>query len=232
MRGILQPETLSIVVVAEKHNPTILNPDFLYRNQIVPEDWKQVQDPICTPPLARVVFESGVGIETQFDKVIFTERDATSIPEGTVLAEVALRYIGTLPHVSYRAVGINPHGFVECDSEEAVRLFLLGTLIGEGPWRKVGDKPPHAAVRLIYTFGDCQCTLSVEEARARPGEGGAQKPVVTFRANFHRALAADSHNRQLDRLLQVIRGWRNDYELFERIVGETFLREAEACQES
>lgn len=229
MRRILQPESLSVVVVAQNHNPTILNPDFLYRNAIVPDDWKRAEDPICTPPLARVIFDNGIGIEAQFDKVIFTERDATKIPDRTPLGDVALKYVKTLPHVTYGAVGINPHGFVECDSDEEARLFLTATLIANGPWRKVGDEPAHAALRLIYTFGDCQCILSIEQARARSGKESSRKPVITFRANFHRTLAGESHNQQLDYLYELIRNWRKDYDLFHQIIGTTFLKEDELC---
>ena len=38
---------LTIVLLAETHNPTILNPDFLKYNEIVPFDWKVAGSPVA-----------------------------------------------------------------------------------------------------------------------------------------------------------------------------------------
>lgn len=229
MEKTLQPQILTIVIVAHNHNPTILNPDFLYRNKIVPDDWKKAEDPICTGPLARVIFQNGIAIEAQFDKLLFREADTAAIPEKTPLGQIAVRYVDTLPHVTYGPVGINPHGYVECDSEEQMRLFLTSTLLSDGPWREVGDEPPHAGVRLVYKIGDCRCALSIEEARVRSGEGANEKPALLFKANFHREVTGPSQDQKLDYLRTVIRDWRRDYERFQQIVGENFLKELGPC---
>jgi len=62
---------LGIVIVAQNHNPTILNPDFLKRNKIVPENWELACPPICLPPVARVSFTKGVNIFSQPERIIF-----------------------------------------------------------------------------------------------------------------------------------------------------------------
>lgn len=61
----------SVVVVANDHNPTILNPDFLERQQIVPQTWGwKVADPaITTPPFAMVVYDSGVTVSVEPNKL-------------------------------------------------------------------------------------------------------------------------------------------------------------------
>jgi hypothetical protein len=229
MDRTLEPLNLSIVIAAHNHNPTILNPDFLYRNKIVPDGWKLAQGPICTPPMARVSFENGTVIEAQFDKLIFTDGNPQNIPEASSLGQVALKYVETLPHVSYAAVGVNPHGYVSCDSDESVRLFMMEKLISSGPWREAGDKPVHASVSLIYAFGDCRCTLSIDEWRFRPGELANETPVISFRANFHRDLAGQSHDEKLDYLRKTICNWRQDYDAFCGIIRDNFLKEADPC---
>jgi hypothetical protein len=45
---ILVPHWVNVVILAKFHNPSILNPDFLERNEIVPEGWKT---------LARIIHE-------------------------------------------------------------------------------------------------------------------------------------------------------------------------------
>ena len=48
------------VVVGQAHNPTILNPDFLAAEGIVPKSWNwSVSETITTPPLAMVRYSNG-----------------------------------------------------------------------------------------------------------------------------------------------------------------------------
>jgi hypothetical protein len=80
---------LAIVVVAKNHNPTILNPDFLIRNAIVPEDWETSDNPVCTDPVAQVAFTSGVTITAEFNKIVFAEKANDRPPADASVAAIA-----------------------------------------------------------------------------------------------------------------------------------------------
>ena len=55
----------SIVLVATSNNPSILNPDFLFHNDIVDVS-HQVRDPrISTPAFSQVTFEDGLTVKVQ-----------------------------------------------------------------------------------------------------------------------------------------------------------------------
>lgn len=73
MRKKLVIQELAIVVVGKNHNLTILNPDFLKTNGIVPDEWQLAVSPVSVDPLAQVIFQNGLSIVAQFDKVIFSE---------------------------------------------------------------------------------------------------------------------------------------------------------------
>ena len=51
--------SVSVVVTAQFHNPSILNPDFLVSRQIVPEGWA-VAETLTTPPVSVVKYENGI----------------------------------------------------------------------------------------------------------------------------------------------------------------------------
>ena len=51
--------SVSVVVTAEFHNPSILNRDFLVSNGIVPKDW-EVVEAITTPPVSIVRYSNGI----------------------------------------------------------------------------------------------------------------------------------------------------------------------------
>ena len=65
MKHTLDIQELAAVVVARNHNPTILNPDFLKYNNIVPANWELAESPLCTPPVAQVKYTNGISIVAQ-----------------------------------------------------------------------------------------------------------------------------------------------------------------------
>jgi len=132
-----QIKELTIVLVARSHNPSILNPDFLRYNHIVPENWNVKQKPICIEPMAQVVFENGIQITAELDKVIFLEltKDGKDIDEVKI-PEIALSYINVIPHVNYTAVGINPRGHLAFETADDAENFIMATFANIDPWKK------------------------------------------------------------------------------------------------
>ena len=51
--------SVSVVVTAEFHNPSILNPDFLESKEIVPSDWTGTEA-ITTPQVSFVRYENEI----------------------------------------------------------------------------------------------------------------------------------------------------------------------------
>jgi len=57
----------SIIVVANDHNPSLINPDFLERTGIVDAAWawKRGTDAISTPAFATLSYDAGVTITVE-----------------------------------------------------------------------------------------------------------------------------------------------------------------------
>ena len=53
---------LSVVLVADSNNPSILNPDFLHYNKIVDKGHGVLDSPISTPGFSQVAYENGVTV--------------------------------------------------------------------------------------------------------------------------------------------------------------------------
>jgi hypothetical protein len=214
-------EELSIVVVAQNHNPTLLNPDFLIYNKIVPPAWELAGSPICVGPMAQVTFKNGVNIVAQFNKVIFTETVGDKRDEDIAVPVIARKYAETLPHVDYRAVGINPKGHVNFLEEAAVQGYILDTLLSPGPWLEFGDVRPKAGLKFVYWVKDCQFSLTLEESRLQLPD--ATVPVAMFTANFHRDLKGETKDQRLQNLSQILDHWDEDVALFKIVVNDRFL---------
>jgi hypothetical protein len=71
-------QELAIVIATENHNPTILNLDFLKCSGIVEEDWQLSRSPICHSQASQIVFQNGISLASQPDRIIFAEAIAAN----------------------------------------------------------------------------------------------------------------------------------------------------------
>lgn len=181
----------SIVVLATDHNPTILNPDFLRLQSIVPTDWEWelASPPIITPPFATVQYESGVSISVESNKLQVADNKATEPTESKIVTMVK-RYVEAVPHVRYTSVGINFRSAIELDSADA---YLKTRFLKEGPWDSKENPMKSVGLRFVYTVTSGRLVLSIDSGIAEEMADNQvqKKSVVIANANFHRDLDAN-----------------------------------------
>lgn len=175
----------SIVVVGKAHNPTILNPDFLAVNDIVPKPWGwEVAETLTTPPFGVVRYTNGIAVTVEFGKLQFTDVNVGEDPTTSKAAEIATSYVHTLSHVRYTSVGINFQSMVDIDSPET---FLKERFVTAGPWNSEKRRLSAAGLRLVYALGgEGRVTLSLDAGEAQRSDDKAKKKVVFVNGNFHR----------------------------------------------
>lgn len=98
----------NLVVLASDNNPTILNPDFLKYRGIVPGELKmELAGPaITTPAFATVQYNNGIVVTVEPQKIQVADNSQTP-PDKSNAQYILKRYVETVPHVNYTAVGIN-----------------------------------------------------------------------------------------------------------------------------
>jgi hypothetical protein len=216
---------LSIVVVAERHNPTILNPDFLIRKGIVPEDWKLEKNPVCTDPFAEVIYATGTVFVAQFDKLIFTETRKERIQRPADLANMVKKYVSALPEVTYKAVGINPQGHILCENREEAQKAIVDNLLKDNSLKNLEGDPVHASVRYRYGAGESMINISVDEALIKLPDSKEASPAMILGANFHRELVGENQEQKFEHLLVTLGNVENDCKRIVGIMEDVFLKE-------
>lgn len=213
---------LSIVVAARNHNPTILNSDFLKRNEIVPEDWQLSEPPICIEPIAQVKFQTGVHILAQPDKVVFSQPlNENGAIQQNDLADIVLRYIDTLPHVNYIAVGINPSGYIAFDEDQLAWNYLRDSFLTSRDWRNCAKGLVSASLQLVYELDRGHLTLGIAQSQALD----SSLPCLLFTGNFHRDVIEDNVSAsRLEDVKTIVMGWNTDINFFKSTVREGFLK--------
>jgi hypothetical protein len=183
---LFELKELAFVIAAKNHNPTILNPDFLKFNSIVPEDFILAGAPVCVEPFARVEYQNKISITAEPEKVTFRQPflNADDV-EKSILHLIAAKYVETLPHVTYSAIGINPNGHLVLDKEDDADAYVLNKFVKDGPWISLDNKRIQAGLDFSYDLDSkSKFAVKIKPTFFNSPEGKKVR-VVLFASNFH-----------------------------------------------
>lgn len=208
----------SSVVVGQTHNPSILNPDFLVTQGIVPKSWGwEVAETVTTMPLALVRYKNAVNITVENNKLQVTDHNVENGPEQSKITEIAKAYVKILKHVHYTAVGNNFQSVMSINnaSEAIKRRFLK-----KGRWNTFPMNLDSVGVQLSYSIkpvGRLTLTLNVVEAKL--SENADAQLVIMANANFTRECekqhAAESAVNHLKQAME-------DWNMYKQTINEFF----------
>jgi hypothetical protein len=234
----LEIPELAIAVAAQKHNPTVLNADFLAYNEIVPGDWVPSDDRLSTPVFSQVDYEDqGVSIACRPDKVVFTRTNG-DIRKSTEpdVAALATAYVKALPHVKYEevAVTIDGHSVVGGRMEDAKR-WVIDHYLARGPWCDYGGGVDDAMVNLAYAIDQCDMRISIfpafyvstpeAEEGSEAGTDSEEIPVIRYSASFQEEVQGTERDERIADLSERIGRWRGWLEAYVELVEEKLMAE-------
>ena len=104
----LHLHSVSVVILANAHNPSILSPSFLESNGIVPKDWKVVET-VTTPAVSFIRYDNGVQWTVDQQRLTIIDKCNISFYEkydGPIHC-LAKSYVEKLPYVVYLDLGLN-----------------------------------------------------------------------------------------------------------------------------
>ena len=164
---------VSVVVTAEFHNPSILNPDFLVSRGIVPEDWT-VAETLTTPPVSVVRYTNGMAWTVDQSRLTVTENCGPAFGDHYDSHDLVNAYLNKLPHVPYRVLGLNCRvPTLQSDP----RRWLVERFAVD--WLR--DDPQVSGMRPAFALdaGDAVCNITFDEATSDAG------PCVVAECNMH-----------------------------------------------
>ena len=117
---------VSVVIAAQSHNPSIVNPDFLRNNKIVTEDLKPEGPILITPVVAQIKYRDIAWGITPEQCTIHEEVDA-GFKESYHVYQCAQKYIEVLKYIPYQALGLNWQILftLDTDSNEWIKSKFL-----------------------------------------------------------------------------------------------------------
>lgn len=219
----LEIQEFVIAIAVKQQNPTVLTADFLKYSGIVPNEWELARPPILTNAAAQVVYQNGVSVVAEVNRVVFSELIGTKEPQELAIPAIARKYIETLTQVSYQAISLNFRGYVIFEqNNNTPRNYIFGNLLKQGPWQNFGTAPVQAGLRFIYTLQETQLFLDINEVGLQLPDQSLL-PAILFSANFSHQVAQEDANKRLADLIQVIGNWESDLETYKQVINSKFL---------
>lgn len=150
--------SVSVVVTAQFHNPSILNPDFLTSREVVPADWK-VAETLTTPPVSVVKYENGVEWSVDQSRLTVAEKGGPGFGDGYWVHQLAVEYLRKLPHVPYRSLGLNCQVSTPLSNPQRWLIERFGASWLSEERAVLGMTP-----KFALDAGDAVCYVSVADA--------------------------------------------------------------------
>lgn len=205
----------AVVVLAQAHNPTILHPYFLSSEKIVPQDWEPAEPPICTPPFSVLKYRGRFEITAEENKLQFRDSKPDNSVDDVSVENIAERYILSLPHVHYTAVGINFTAF--WDFEEPTS-FLMERFLQHGPWNEADLTLMAFGLKFVYPVDDAKLNLSVDAGQRK--DGPTERKGIVVRGNYDKQLISPQRVDLVVKAIKKFDEWRTHfYKANQRILG-------------
>lgn len=214
----------SIVVIGDAHNPSILNPDFLAIQGIVPNawGWSPADGSVTSPMFAGVRYDNGVSIQVEQLRMQVLDQGTTN-PNDSKIPEIVSGYLNTLPHVRYTAIGINFNCAMLTDEPGQV---LRDRFLSHGQWRETTPPIIGAGVKLLFARDSGRLTLSLDPGEvpdASEGEQVTSRSAILASGNLHRILDSPHPHEQA---IKYLRSFVADWALFQDILRQVTAGEA------
>lgn len=193
---------LSIVIVAENHNPTLLNPDFLKFNDIVPREWVVGQPPLCTHPISQVEYKNGIKITAELNKLILFQPKYVDSHSDSNIPDIAKRYVEVLRHVNYIAVGINPRGHFEFDNNNILANYFINKLLRKGPWADFSGGVRSVSIKLSYQLESGTFSVGIDQASLRTDKTRANN-LLSISGNFHHTISTNTE-KTYNKVIEIV----------------------------
>lgn len=208
---------LSVVLVANQNDPSILNPDFLRYNGIVDKALKLAQPSMSTPMVSQVMFEGDIAVRAEPNRFVFEQKGQPLSVDGCMVPEYASRFVQKVSHVPYSAIGINVKSFRPPNDKS--RYSVADTLLDGGKWMSFRDVRPDVHLKAVYSYEGRRITLDVGAVGAVRGDGALGHGLL-FEANIHRDISERDQEQRIERASDILGAWKDDISDFNDLVAK------------
>jgi hypothetical protein len=215
---------LSIVVTTTDYNPKLLNLGFLIDNQIIPNQWQNGQQLICTDDLSQVIFNNTINIVSSKNRISFIEDiDYKTLSEinSPTIALHSTNALSKLIDINYLNIDINFKGYIVYpQSSDLPHRYIFETLVRPPiqEWMEVGDANVQGSLSFFYSLKEREFKFSIDEAILKTSQL-KESPVLLFTGNFNYNISENNSKLDIKDCKAILR-WFDDLETYQKTVDQ------------
>ena len=180
--------SVSVVVTAKFHNPSVLNRDFLVSKRIVPEDW-EVTEGFTTPGLSVLSYNNGIQWTLDQSKLTVTESCDSSFRDEYRVYSLVAAYLEVLPDVPYRSLGLN---YSISKKQENPERWLTQRFLKSGNWLRGQPNILRMVPNFTLDADEAVCNISFSAGQV-PSPQSEPHNAVIVNGNMHHAGPLDAN---------------------------------------
>jgi hypothetical protein len=94
MKSTHTVQEVALVIAVKNHDPLVVGEAFLKQTGIIPSEWQLAQKPYLSPQATQLVFNNGVSIVAEPERVVFAQSMGDKEPSPIEIGEIASKYNG------------------------------------------------------------------------------------------------------------------------------------------
>ncbi len=206
---------VSVVLVSNQNDPSILNPDFMRYNRIVDKALSLKEAPVSTPVFSQLIYEGEIVVRAEPQRFVFEQKGHPLSEDECVIPLVARRFAEVVAQIPYSATGINAKSFRPLNDKSS--YSIADVLIDGGKWMSFMDVQPDIHLKALYRYESRQIAMDVGRVNVQRNDGSESHGVL-FQANIHRDIRETTQERRLALISSTVDSWREDISDFKALM--------------
>lgn len=174
-------QSASIVVTAEYHHPSILTPDFLRSQRIVPADWEPTES-VTTPGFSLIRFPNQIEWTVNQLNLTVTEQYESEFDQNYQIDQMVVSYLVKLSYVPYKNLGLNCLIAVKRNDPQQ---WLTKRYLRDGIWPHDSPNTLTMTPKFTLDLGDNVYCHVLLEAGDYQGPDSQRIPAIMANCNVH-----------------------------------------------
>ena len=217
-----QLQELSFTLFAKNFNPATIHPAILQYVEIIPSDWKLIEDITYSDRELKLVFENQVRLIIQANRIFFAETIGSKKIAEIQLPLIIERFLKVFPRINYQALSIAPSGYYIFKSDLAATKYLSQNLLTNDPWQQLEGQSINAVgLKLSYPYKSGNFYLDINQASVEVQD--VANSAVWFAGNFNYQFSRDGNKEKLANCQLLLQQWEEDLQKFTDFIEQKLL---------
>lgn len=223
-------QDLSIILVADVDLSKIISYKTFVEKNIVDSQWRLKQPETKTSTATHMFFENGIHLVCNKNSLTFLESTNNKEIQNLEIISIIRKFVDNFSELSYKGISINPNTFLVFPSSELkiARNYIFNNIFSSNIHKQLKVYPVRGSIYFDYILdldeklNNRILKLNISEKQLQISADNLQA-AVSFNGHFNYQIFGKNYEQKHQHILQIIKGWKKDFEDYLEIVNKNFL---------